>query len=112
MGLVLRTPSLTGPGRATMVGCTSVEEKPLSPQTWAWPPVILCAEKQVGNLRMYFVCTEIAKFAHNPIPGCSTVVVQGSGLFPFGFYCVYVGLFFLLSSLPFPPCFFPPFLMC
>ena len=58
---------------------------------------------------MYFVCSEIAKFARNLIAGCNTVVVQGSGLFSFGFYWVYVGLFFLLSSLPFPPSFFPPF---
>lgn len=108
MGVVLCRPSLTGRGRAAMVGCTAVEGKPLSAQTWARPLVILCAEKQVGNLRMYFVCAEITKFAHNLIPGCNSVVVQGSGLFPFGFFvCMLVSSFFcppspslLLSFLP------------
>ena len=50
VGVVLLRPSLTGRGRAAMMGCTSVEGQPLNPQTWAQPLVILCAEKQVGNL--------------------------------------------------------------
>lgn len=60
------------------------------------------------NIRIYFVCIKFAKFVHNLIPVYNNLVVQGSGLFYFGIFCVYtlVSFFFLPSLLPFPLPFF------
>lgn len=87
-----------GTRKSHPVGCTFVECKPLNSQH----RLCILYRETSRNYRAYFA---YIKFTHDLISGCNNQWFRALGYFIFAFLGVYVGLFFLFSSLP-PP--FPP----